>query len=186
MEIRKRQISDNSRFYATIFKCACTGYKLTIDMEVQSGKILMELVKKGSELSTVLNTNLDCANEVKYNANSSLGSLIENANLPIPANARTSMSNLRRQFLSSGGYQKPRAKSLRSKEENKNITKGPFLRNIIFLPGLDVDIVPRQGKRVFLIERGYAYHISGFQMQKEWSETEVETNIREAFIDMLP
>ena len=49
------------------------------------------------------------------------------------------------------------------------------MRDAILLTGPDVNSVPRQVKRVRLMENGHA--ISGFQLQKEWSECVVDIDI---------
>ena len=49
------------------------------------------------------------------------------------------------------------------------------MRDAILLTVPDVNSVPRQVKRVRLMENGHA--ISGFQLQKEWSEGVVDIDI---------
>ena len=56
----------------------------------------------------------------------------------------------------------------KGKGKGKSVVKGPFMGDFILLTGTDVNTVPRQAKRVRLMENGFA--ISGFQLQKEWSE----------------
>ena len=50
--------------------------------------------------------------------------------------------------------------------------------------GPDINSVPRQAKRVWLVENGFV--MSGFQLQKEWSECVVEACLREAFEVKIP
>ena len=50
--------------------------------------------------------------------------------------------------------------------------------------GPDVNIVPRQGARVQLMENGHI--ICGFELLKEWKNYDVEMHIRSAFVDKLP
>ncbi len=47
-----------------------------------------------------------------------------------------------------------------------------------------MNIVPRQGARVQLMENGHI--ICGFELVKEWKNYDVEMNIRSAFVDKLP
>ena len=49
------------------------------------------------------------------------------------------------------------------------------MRDAILLTVPDVNSVPRQVKRVRLMENGHA--ISGFKLQKEWSECVVDIDI---------
>ncbi|XP_068719442.1 uncharacterized protein [Montipora capricornis] len=58
------------------------------------------------------------------------------------------------------------------------------MRDVILLTGPDVNKVPRQGKRVWLMENGFM--ISGFELQKQWSECVVEACLREAFEEKIP
>ena len=58
------------------------------------------------------------------------------------------------------------------------------MRDVILLTGPDINSVPRQGKRVWLVENGFV--MSGFQLQKEWSECVVEACLREAFEEKIP
>ena len=66
----------------------------------------------------------------------------------------------------------------------KSVVKGPFMRDLISLTSPDVNNVPRQGKRVWLMKNGFM--ISGFELQKEWSECVVEACLREAFEGKIP
>ena len=56
--------------------------------------------------------------------------------------------------------------------------------DVILLTGPDINSVPRQGKRVWLMENGHV--ISGFQLQKEWSECVLEACLKEAFEEKIP
>ena len=58
------------------------------------------------------------------------------------------------------------------------------MRDVILLTGPDINSVPRQGKRVWLMENGHV--ISGFQLQKEWSECVLEACLKEAFEEKIP
>ena len=53
------------------------------------------------------------------------------------------------------------------------------MRDVLLLTGPDVNSVPMQVKRVWLMENGYV--ISGFQLQQEWSECVVEAFLRGYF-----
>ena len=72
----------------------------------------------------------------------------------------------------------------RRQAKKKKCPSGPFIRDIILLARPNVNIVPRQGARVQLMENGHI--ISGFEMMKEWKDYDVELHIREAFGDKLP
>ena len=61
---------------------------------------------------------------------------------------------------------------------------GPFSRDVILLAGPNDQEVPRQTSKVFLQENGHI--ISAFEFQKEWSEIDVEIEIRNAFEETLP
>ena len=58
------------------------------------------------------------------------------------------------------------------------------MRDVILLTAPDISSVPRQGKRVWLMENGHV--ISGFQLQKEWSECVVEACLKETFEGKIP
>ena len=68
--------------------------------------------------------------------------------------------------------------------KTKKVSTGPFLRDIILLSGPDDKDIPRQGSKVFLQENGHI--ISAFEFQKEWSDIDVELEIRKAFQGTLP
>ena len=52
----------------------------------------------------------------------------------------------------------------RGKGKGKSVVKGPFMRDMILLTGSDINSVPRQGKRMWLMENGHV--ISRFQLQR--------------------
>ena len=58
------------------------------------------------------------------------------------------------------------------------------MRDVILLTGPDINSVPRQAKRVWLVENGFV--MSGFQLQKGWLECVVEACLREAFEEKIP
>ena len=84
--------------------------------------------------------------------------------------------NYNKRFLNSSTSSRRQAK--------KKCPSGPFIRDLILLAGPDVNIVPRQGARVQLMESGHI--ICGFELQKQWKDYDVELHIREAFGDKLP
>ena len=92
--------------------------------------------------------------------------------------------NTRRYF----GNQRSAMKSNRWRKGNDPKTKkastGPFSRDIILLSGPDDKDIPRQGSKVFLQENGHI--ISAFEFHKEWSDIDVELEIRQAFQETLP
>ena len=101
-----------------------------------------------------------------------------------PSVSRSSyMPTFRRQFCTSSNISTFRGKG-KGKGKGKNAVQGPFMRDVILLPGPDVTSVPRQAKRVWLTENGLV--ISGFQLQKEWSACVVEASLRGAFDEKIP
>ena len=86
--------------------------------------------------------------------------------------------NYNRKFLSSSNSQR------QAKKKKEKVPSGPFIRDIILLSGPDVNVVPRQGVKVQLMESGHI--IYGFQLMKEWKDFDVEINIRSAFGEKLP
>ena len=68
--------------------------------------------------------------------------------------------------------------------KNKKVSTGPFSHDIILLSGPDDKDIPHQGSKVFLQENGHI--ISAFQFHKEWSDIDVELEIRQAFQETLP
>jgi hypothetical protein len=68
--------------------------------------------------------------------------------------------------------------------KTKKTSTGPFSHDIILLSGPDDKDIPRQGSKVFLQENGHI--ISAFEFHKEWSDIDVELEIRQAFQETLP
>jgi hypothetical protein len=68
--------------------------------------------------------------------------------------------------------------------KTKKVSTGPFSCDIILLSGPNDKDIPRQGNKVFLQENGHI--ISAFEFQKEWSDIDVELEIRNAFEGTLP
>ena len=137
-------------------------------------RILEELQQKASELSTLLGSETEKEpTATQTNLNNSVSS-------------RTYMPSFRRWFYNSSSNSSNSFRGIKGKGKGKgkSLITGPFMRDLILLPGPDVDKVPRQGKRVWLMENGYM--ISGFQLQKEWSEYVVEASLREAFQEKIP
>ena len=131
-------------------------------------RLLEELQQKASELSTIL------ASEGAVSA----AAAPPNQAGPSSSSSRH-MPSFRNQFMSSSNPFRGKGKG-----KGKSVVKGPFMRDIILLTGPDVNTVPRQAKRVWLMENGFV--ISGFQLQKEWSECIVEVSLREAFEEKIP
>ena len=138
--------------------------------DASAGKrILEELQQKASQLSTLLGSETATQSEVPPPNKSGSAS-------------RTYLPSFRRQFCNSSSSSN--TYRARGKGKVKSIVKGPFMRDVILLTGPDVNKVPRQGKRVWLMENGFM--ISGFELQKEWSECVVEACLREAFEEKIP
>ena len=140
------------------------------DASAAAGKrILEELQQKATELSTLLGSETATQSAVPPPNQSGSAS-------------RTYMPSFRRQFCNSSSSSNTYRG--RGKGKVKSVVKGPFMRDVILLTGADVNKVPRQGKRVWLMENGFT--ISGFELQKEWSECVVEACLREAFEEKIP
>ncbi|XP_046861591.1 uncharacterized protein LOC124454884 [Xenia sp. Carnegie-2017] len=90
--------------------------------------------------------------------------------------------NTRRYF----GDQRSTMRSNRRRKcsKSKKVSTGPFSRDLILLSGPDDKNVPRQGGKVFLQENGHI--ISAFEFHKEWTDIDVELEIRQAFQGTLP
>ena len=131
-------------------------------------RLLEELQQKASELSTILASGV---------AVSPAAALSNQAGCS--SSSSRHMPSFRNQFMSSSNPFRGKGKG-----KGKSVVKGPFMRDVILLTGPDVNTVPRQVKRVWLVENGFA--ISGFQLQKEWSECIVEVSLREAFEEKIP
>ena len=56
------------------------------------------------------------------------------------------------------------------------------MRDVILFTGPDINSVPRQAKRVWLVENGFV--MSCFQLQKGWLECVVEACLREVGVDL--
>ena len=138
-------------------------------------RILEKLQQKASELSSLLGNDVEKTPEgTACLPNRSAG----------PSVSRSSyMPTFRRQFCTSSNISTFRGKG-KGKGKGKNAVQGPFMRDVILLPGPDVTSVPRQAKRVWLTENGLV--ISGLQLQKEWSACVVEASLRGAFDEKIP
>ena len=77
------------------------------------------------------------------------------------------------------GVNRNRSRTSRPKSE-----KTPFLCDLILLSGPDSNIVPRQGTKVLLMEKGHV--LSACRFSKDMNEVQVETTIMEAFADIIP
>ena len=78
------------------------------------------------------------------------------------------------------GTSNTRKRSNRSRSKaNEN-----FLCDLVLLPGPAVNVVPRQGKRVALTEKGHVLNVC--QFSKGTNEVQVESTIMEAFGGTIP
>ena len=114
-------------------------------------KILEELQPKACELSTILGSEV--TKKTSPNPLNRVGSSARSSSFSC-----SYMPNFRRQCTTSGHNR------FRGKGKGKSVVKGPFIRDMILLTGPDINSVPRQGKRVWLMENGHV--ISGFQLQR--------------------
>ena len=80
--------------------------------------------------------------------------------------------------------QRPSPSARRGKQKQNAGDNKPFMRDLVLLSGPDQDIVPRQGTRLVLNERGHV--ISGVRFTKSQSMIEVERTIIEAFDGKIP
>ena len=77
------------------------------------------------------------------------------------------------------GVNRNRSRTSRPKSE-----RTPFLCDLVLLSGPDSNIVPRQGAKVLLMEKGHV--LSACRFSKDMNEVQVETTIMEAFADIIP
>ena len=114
-------------------------------------KILEELQPKACELSTILGSEV--TKKTSPNPLNRVGSSGRSS-----SSSCSYMPNFQRQCTTFGHNR------FRGKGKGKSVVKGPFIRDMILLTGPDINSVPRQGKRVWLMENGHV--ISGFQLQR--------------------
>ena len=114
-------------------------------------KILEELQQKACELSTILGSEV--TKKTSPNPLKRVGSSRRSS-----SSSCSYMPNFQRQCTTSGHNR------FRGKGKGKSVVKGPFIRDMILLTGPDINSIPRQGKRVWLMENGHV--ISGFQLQR--------------------
>lgn len=100
--------------------------------------------KKASELSTLLGSDTEKQSEASTSNQSS-------------SVRRSYMPSFRTQFHPSSNTFRGKGKG-----KGKSVVKGSFMRDVISLPGPNVNKAPRQTKQVWLIENGFV--ISGFQL----------------------
>ena len=79
-------------------------------------------------------------------------------------------------------YRRP-ARTNTVKLANKSKAKGHFFTDVILLPSPNADQVPRQGSKVLLSENGHV--LTGCKIEKEWSATETENNLRSLFSEKI-
>ncbi|XP_028417887.1 uncharacterized protein LOC114542566 [Dendronephthya gigantea] len=81
--------------------------------------------------------------------------------------------------------QRPSRSTRKEGKQKANVSENkPFLRDLVLLSGPDDQVVPRQGTRLALNERGHV--ISGCRFTKSQSMMEVERAIIEAFDGKIP
>lgn len=81
--------------------------------------------------------------------------------------------------------QRPSRSARKGGRQKANVSENkPFLRDLVLLSGPDDKVVPRQGTRLVLNERGHV--ISGCRFTKGQSMIEVERTIFEAFDGKIP
>ena len=81
--------------------------------------------------------------------------------------------------------QRPSRSARKEVKKKANISENkPFLRDLVLLSGPDDQVVPRQGTRLALNEKGHV--ISGCRFTKGQSMIEVERSIIEAFEGKIP
>ena len=116
---------------------------------LKRGKILEELQQKGCELSTILGSKV--TKKTSPNPLNQAGSSGSSS-----SSSRSYMPSFQRQRTTAGNNR------FRGKVKGKSVVKA--MRDMILLTGPDINSVPRQGKRVWLMEKDHV--ISGFKLQQ--------------------
>ena len=86
--------------------------------------------------------------------------------------------SVRRNF---GGRSVPRRKQRPTPK--RLVMQGPFLRDLVLLPGPNDDLIPRQSMKLWLSEHGHV--MSGIELQKQWTSEQVIDCLRNAFQDKI-
>ena len=163
-------------YFAPTFRASWKKMASTGNSCDEGKRILLELQQKASQLSTILGSEV-AKNSGSYPPNQPNQANQAGCSGSSSSSSRSYMPSFRRKFNSTNN-------PFRSKGKGKSVVKGPFMRDVILLTGPNVNKVPRQAKRVWLMENGFV--ISGFQLQKEWSDCVVEACLREAFEEKIP
>ena len=108
-------------------------------------------------------------------------SIASSSSPAVSASQNGPLYTMRRNFTN---FQTANYRSSRGGKRKGATPSGSFSHDVILLSGPDDEDVPCQGNRVFLQESGHV--IMAFPFKKEWSDLEVELNIREAFQDIIP
>ena len=133
----------------------------------------------------VINSTVESEVRRVFGRQSSTTSKVDTSNLKSKSSAAvapsTPLYNSRMYF----GNPRSAMKSVKSKRRKESACPSrPFTRDVILLTSPDEKDLPRQGSKVFLQENGHI--ISAFEFRKEWSDIDVELEIRQAFQDTLP
>ncbi|PFX22039.1 hypothetical protein AWC38_SpisGene13454 [Stylophora pistillata] len=127
------------------------------------GKEILELQQKASELSTLLGSDTEKQSKASTSNQSSSVSF-------------SYMPSFRKQLH-------PSSNTFHGKGKGKSVVKGSFMRDVILLPGPNLNRVPRQTKCGWVMENRFM--ISGFQLQKEQSVYRVEASLEGAFDEKM-
>lgn len=166
---------------------------------VESNDIIRQLFSRIDELSDAISgrpNQVDAESEVRRTFTSSNASRERSTNSiglssSRPSTSRSSnepMANRYRPYSVRQHFRGQRPSSRWARMEGKqkaNVGDNkPFMRDLVLLSGPDDQVVPRQGTRLALNERGHV--ISGCRFTKGQSMIEVERTIIEAFDGKIP
>lgn len=165
---------------------------------VESNDIIRQLFSRIDELSEAISgrpNEVNIESEVRRTFTSSNPSRERSTNSIGPSSSRPSTSrssneptanryrpySVRQHFPG----QRPSRSARKEGKQKTNFSENkPFMRDLVLLSGPDDQVVPRQGTRLALNEKGHV--ISGCRFTKGQSVMEVERTIIEAFEGKIP
>ena len=170
-----------------------------LDREQQSlegNNVIRQLVSRIEELSNAISprhNQVEVESEVRRtftSGNSSRISQEGSTNVDRPSRSLNALNerstNRYRPYSVRQNFpgQRPSPSARRGKHKKNAGDNKPFMRDLVLLCSPDDDIVPRQGTRLALNERGHV--ISGVKFTKSQSMIDVERTIIEAFDGKIP
>ncbi|XP_046860319.1 uncharacterized protein LOC124453576 isoform X2 [Xenia sp. Carnegie-2017] len=164
--------------------------EITKMAENRNTNIIDRILENLNELSSRISpqTSAETEAEVSHIFNSNTAR--RRSTSVVPTTNTTEQNVPRRSFVTRRNFntQRPSASNRRQIRESKRrpgaIDNRPFLRDLILLGGPNASVVPRQGARLALMERGHM--ISGCRFTKAMNAAQVEIAIMEAFADKIP